>query len=142
MSKRQRSKPSKPSMSWQIGEYERMQKINHRFPLPVLLLCKLMNVTPEQLLIDFMDNLAHASWNRKGRDEAKRNLVDYFIAHGYGQHYYTAEEIRQMFQEMDAVGMLFPFNAQETVIDAYSAFRETNQKYWFEKWFYKHRREL
>ncbi|MBS1597311.1 MAG: hypothetical protein JST75_03740 [Bacteroidetes bacterium] len=129
------------------GASEKKQKFDKHcnvgltIPAPFLLLCKLMDVQPETLLNDFMDNLSCASRNRDSRDYAKEKLIDYFIEHGYGQHYYSVQDIRQMFREMDAVGLLFPKDGDDEMIDIYSAWREKNYEYWFNKWFIKPRRK-
>jgi hypothetical protein len=101
-----------------------------------------MDTTPEQILIDFMDNLSCGSWKREGRDKAKQSLIEYFLEHGYGQQHYTEEEIRLMFKEMDALGMLFPRDSETEMMDRYTQWREMHQEYWFNKWFNKYRREL
>ncbi|RYZ45337.1 MAG: hypothetical protein EOO14_25855 [Chitinophagaceae bacterium] len=94
------------------------------------------------MLTDFMDNLSHRSWKREGRDGAKAHLVDYFLAHRYGREHYTEEEIRIMFRELDALGLLFPHNGGIELIDHYVAFRDSHYPYWFDKWFNKSRRQL
>lgn len=53
-----------------------------------------MDVTPEDVIRDFTDNLSCGSWKREGRDKAKEYLINYFITHGYGQHHYSEEDIR------------------------------------------------
>lgn len=131
-----------PTMKWQTGAYERHADFRFTLPYQFLLLCKLMDVTPDQLLTDFMDNLSCGSWKREGRDKAKEKLVEYFIEHGYGQDLYSAEDIRAIFKEMDAVGLVWPDNAKMGMIDMYSAWRKKHHSYWFKKWFRKPRRKL
>jgi hypothetical protein len=46
----------KPNLKWQTGDYERHADFRFTLPYQFLLLCKLLNVTPEQVLRDFMDN--------------------------------------------------------------------------------------
>jgi len=82
---------------------------------------------------DFTDNLGCGSWNREGRDRIKEHLINYFIAHGYGQHHYNENDIREMFKEMDAVGRLFPRDGKMELIDLYAEWREKHHKYWFKK---------
>lgn len=132
----------KPELKWQTGEYARHAEYSFILPYQFLLLCKLMDTTPEDMLLHFMDNLAHASWKREGRDEAKQHLVNYFIAHGYGQQFYTEAEIRQMFTQMDAVGMLFPWDGRSKLLGLYSDWRKRHHNYWFKKWWRKPRRKL
>src|SRR5690606_37624847 len=106
-------KKAKPVMKWQTGAYSRIAEFKITLPYPFLLLCKLVDTTPEQMLRDFADNLSCGSWKREGRTEAKTHLIDYFLAAGYGRGLYSEEEIRKIFSEMDAVGLLFPGNSKE-----------------------------
>lgn len=132
----------KPDLKWQTGDYARHAEYKFFLPYQFLLLCKLVEITPRDFLCDFMDNLSCASWKRKGRDTAKEHLINYFIAHGYGQNHYTEEELRQMFKEMDAIGMLFPYDGGMKMLDSYSGWRDKQHRYWFKQWWRKPRRKL
>ncbi len=98
------------------------------------MICKIADVTPQQLLSDFIDNLSNGSWQREGREKARQLLNDYFIEHGYGKDLYTPDELRAMFDELDAVALLFPKNGEPEQLDMYSAWRTSHQQYWFDKW--------
>jgi hemerythrin-like domain-containing protein len=89
-----------------------------------------------------MDNMACESWKREGRDKPKQKLIEYFIEHGYGQRHYSIEEIQMIFKEMDAIGMLYPKNAEASLIDEHTRWRESYHSYWFKKWFRKNKRDL
>ena len=138
-SKKELIRKAKPDMKWQVGEYSRSLEFKSHIPYQFLLLCKIVDVTPERMLIDFMDNLSCGSWKREGRDEVKAKLIEYFLLHQYGLKYYSADKITEIFKEMDAVGMLFPKDNSK-MIDAYAEWREKQHKYWFKKWFYKNQR--
>ena len=140
-SRKQKQQLPKPELKWQTGAYARHANFHFFLPYQFLLLCRLMDITPAQIITDFMDNLSCASWNRDGRDTAKAHLINYFIAHGYGQHYYTDTDIREMFREMDATGMLFPRDGSEKLVDRYAKWRDKHHTYWFKKWFRKPRRK-
>ena len=129
-------------MKWQVGKFDRHAEFKFILPYQFLLLCKLMDVTPETVVLDFLDNLNYSSWKKEGRENAREILVDYFIEHGYGQHHYDPENIRQIFKEMEAVGLLFPNNSKEKMLDSYVDWREKHYKYWFKKWFRIPRRQL
>ena len=129
-------------MKWQTGKYDRYANFKIILPYQFLLLCKLMDVTPETVVLDFLCNLNCGSGKREGRDNAKAKLIEYFIEHDYGQHRYSKEDIQQVFKEMDAIGLLFPKNANDEMIDLYSKWRDKHYEYWFEKWFHKPRRKL
>ena len=128
-----------PHMPWQKDEYSRLLELHTFLPYGFLLLCKLWNATPQTLLSDFMYNLAHGAWKREGRKAAKSMLVQYILAMGYGQQQYTERDIENMFSELDALGLLFP-NGNEKVRDLYVQWRDEHYKYWFDKWYYKYKR--
>lgn len=132
----------KPELKWQTGAYDRHANFNFMLPYQFLLLCRLMDVTPEKIVIDFMDNLSCSSWKREGRDAAKEHLINYFVEYAYGQQHYTEADIRQIFREMDAVGMLFPSENNDKVLDLYAKWRDKHHTWWFKKWFRKARRKL
>ena len=131
-----------PLLKWQTGDYERHAKFKFFLPYQFLLLCRLVDKTPEDIILDFADNLSCGSWKREGRDQAKEHLINYFIAHEYGQHHYSEEDIRQMFKEMDALGSLFPTNAKMKLIDLYADWRDKHHTYFFKKWLKKPGRKL
>lgn len=131
---------SKPDMPWQVDEYKRDATFNFILPYQFLLLCRLMEVTPDQILTDFMDNLSCGSWKRKEKDLAKQNLIQYFLTHGYGQHHYTVAEIEKIFKELDAIGLLFPHDSNDKMLDIHVTWRDNYYHYWFNKWFRKPRK--
>ena len=132
--KKKASRIHKPVISWQSGDYHPSQSLSFEFPQQFIMLCKLVGITPMQLLTDFVDNISCGSWKRQGRDAAKYFLVEYFIEHGYGNQAYSSEDLRSMFKELDAIGFLFPHDAGSDLLNAYSLWREKHQSYFFEKW--------
>lgn len=132
----------RPALKWQTGAYD--HHAEHRFILPYsfLLLCKLMDTTPRKVVVDFMDNLSCGSWKGQDRDRAKEHLINYFITHGYGQQHYSENDRRQIFKEMDAVGLLFPTNGKRKLLARYVGWRNKHHSYWFKKWFSKPRPTL
>lgn len=99
-----------------------------------------MEVTPHELLTDFMDNLSCGSWKRQGREEARQRLLEYFLANGYGQQYFSTGEIREIFRELDAIGVLYPSGASADLIAEHCKWRDHYQEWWFSKWFEKDNR--
>jgi hypothetical protein len=134
-------KKYKPLFKWQTGDYERRASFEFILPTQFLLLCKLMDTTPRNLLMDFMDNLSCGNWKRDGRDKAKEKLVEYFIEHGYGQQHYSVEEIRTVFKEMDAIGMVWPMDAKMKMVELSAEWQEQYHRYWFKKWIRRPRRK-
>lgn len=139
--KQTKQKKSAPCEPWQVGAYSRKLSLDIVLPYPFLLLCKLWEVTPEDIIIDFLDNLAHASWKREGREVPKQKLVEYILLSGYGKGYYGEENILQMFRELDALGLLFPKNGSNETLNSYVSFRENFYKHWFNHWYYTSRRK-
>jgi len=135
------NKKIKPRQPWQVSDYDRRLNLQTILPYQFLLLCKILDTTPVDMIIDFLDNLSHASWKREGKDAAKQKLVEYILLCGYGKNYYSLDEIQQIFKELDAIGMIFPSNGETKLIDQYVAFREPYQDYWFNQWYYKARRQ-
>ncbi|HWJ28877.1 MAG TPA: hypothetical protein VNS32_20200 [Flavisolibacter sp.] len=135
-----KSKP-KPNLNWQTGDYERHADFRFRLPYQFLLLCKLLNVTPEQILLDFMDNASLGSWKREGREGARDKIKDYLLECKYGQDHYQEGDIWQMFEELDSIGRLWPEGARMKLIDLHAKWRDKYHKYWFKKWYRKPRRK-
>lgn len=98
------------------------------------LLCKVLHITPEDLIQDFINNISCGSWKRQGRDEAKAHLLEYFIAQGYGRQQYSQEEVRELFKELDALGLLFPVGGTNEAISQYSKWRKEYHRYLLKKW--------
>lgn len=63
-----------PVLKWQTGDYDRHAEFKFVLPYPFLLLCRLVDKTPEDIIRDFADNLSCGSWKREGRDEAKAHF--------------------------------------------------------------------
>jgi hypothetical protein len=135
------SKTGKRDNKWQTGDFNRQAIFHFTLPYQFLLLCKLMDITPAQLLRDFMDNLSCGSWNREGREAVRKKLIEYFIEHGYGRQLYSDEDIHSIFKELDAIGLLYPKDADSEMIQSHVAWREMYHQYWFLKWYTKFNRE-
>lgn len=132
----------KPELKWQTGDYDRNPEFKFVIPYQFLLLCKLMEVTPRSVILDFMNNLAFASWNGEGKEVARDHLVNYFIAQGYSLPHYNEGDTRKIFKEMDAVGLLFPKNGKGKLVDLYAKWRNKHHAYWFKHWLRKPRRKI
>jgi len=122
---------------WQKGPFARQAAYQWILPYPFLLLCRLVDVTPEQVLLDFMDNLSHGSWNREGREDAKQHLVAYFLAQGYGNALYNEASIRSIFRELDALGMLFPKEGDAKLLQLFEQWRRRHEDRWFRYWYHR-----
>jgi hypothetical protein len=101
---------------WQKGDYDPQAKFENFLPSNFLMICKLTNILPRTVLVDFMDNLSCGSWKREGRDNAKGKLIEYILEMGYGNELYTQEDLKLMFKEMDSIGLVFPNNGKMKLI--------------------------
>jgi hypothetical protein len=132
----------KPRLPWQIDLYSEYISEEIRIPPQLLLICKLLSVPPIDLITDFLDNASLAAWKRQGREAAREKVMEYILACGYGEEFYSEAEIRQLLKEADAQGMVWPKDADMKLLDASSNWRELYQPYWFNRWFWKHNRKL
>lgn len=131
-----------PNAKWQTGDYAGIQEFRFHLPTGFLLLCRLWDTTPDQVLMDFMDNLSHGSHNRKHRDEAKQHLQNYILEMTYGQQrHYNMHDIKNMFTELDAIGRLWPQDAKQKMMDLHIRWQDNYYHCWFNKWYTKLRRK-
>ncbi len=127
-----------PYLEWQTGQYDRFARFSFILPYRFLLLCRLIEIPPQEMLEDFMASLGFEGAGPEG-NTAQKHLLYYFLAKGYGQQYYTRREIHRIFAEMNAINVLFP-NGDETRIEAHVIWRDDRQHRWFNDWFQKARR--
>lgn len=134
MAKEKEVKPRKPWHGAQKFEG------SLRIPCHIVMLCKLMNTHPSEILQGFLNCLA-AEKNEKNPEAAKHATIDFFIHYGLGKGYYSEEEIRTMFSELKQVNDLWPEGpATSKFIDDHAYWRGRYWKHWFKKWYWKIRR--
>jgi hypothetical protein len=131
----------KPKLKWQVGDYEQSVLYYFWIPPQFLLLCKILNVTPREVLDNFLTHADLGSWKRVGNEQPRLKASEYILACGYGKEYYSNDEIYQMLKELDSIGSLWPEGNHE-LIDIHAKWRNEYHKYWFDKWFWKSQREL
>lgn len=124
----------KPPIKWQTGHYSRTQEFRFHLPYGFLLLCKLLNTTPNDMLHWFMENCSYSSFQSEDKEQARQHLQEYIIAMHYGQEYYTEEDIRSMMNEIKAINMLWPNNAKEKFITKHARWRDNYFNWWYKKW--------
>lgn len=127
-------KRSKPQFKWQTGYYSRTQEFRFHLPYGFLLLCKLLDTTPNDMLHWFMENCSYSSFQGEGKEQARGHLQDYIIAMQYGQEYYTEENIRQMMNELKAINMLWPKNSKSKFMTSHARWRDNYFNWWYKKW--------
>jgi hypothetical protein len=65
---------------------------------------------------------------------AKQAIIDFFIHYGFGKAYYSEQEIRKMFTELQRVNDLWPDEpATSKFIDHHAYWRGKYWKHWFQK---------
>lgn len=124
-------------------KFNRRQEMRFHIPPHFYLLCRLMNVAPIDMLREFMNNVGCESFQRSADDGIRTVAMEYVIRCGYGQDFYSEEEVRLMFKEMDAIGMLWPdkVSGHELFFDTHAKWRDEYLEYWFEKWHSRIRRK-
>lgn len=130
-----------PSRPWQTGHYARIQDFQFVIPYGFLMLCKLFDVTPNELLIDFMDNCSCGSWKREGRDDAIVYLLSYIIEMKYDENYFIEKERLQLFTELDAIGMYWPGVTDKKMLRLHKHWRKKYYNCWLKKLFHKGRQK-
>lgn len=121
----------------------RREDVRLLMPANFLLLCRLLDLDASKVLHDFMNNV---SVTNSSKEEVHRKTAkEYFLECGYGQDYYSKEDIEQMFKELDAMRLVWPqFPPREVdteLLDASVAFRDKFQRHWFNGWYNKIRRK-
>lgn len=122
-----------------ISTIDRKLNFNTYIPVQFLYLCKLTGVDPHSVLHDFMVNVGME--NRSKEEEQKTSAKEYFLKCGYGQEFYSEDEITQIMKELQTVSDIFPNDCPTDFLDVHSAWRELYFDYWFDKWYWKHRRQ-
>ena len=120
--------------------YEREQTLRTSLPWSVAALCRIIEVKPDELIHNFLQDLSHGSWKRHPDDALRKLMLDYFILRGYGRELYEEADIRKMFQETDAIGMLWPKTNKMKLIERHARWRDSYHDHWFKKWYYHVRR--
>jgi hypothetical protein len=127
-----------PGLDWQTDDFARVQEFRFHLPYAFLLLCKIWDTTPEEIIYDFMENLSNGNHKRKISELAKPHLQQYIIEMGYGQQrHYKIKHIEAMFKELEAIGMLWPENAKMKMIQMHTQWRDKYYNWWFKKWYNK-----
>lgn len=135
-----RNKP-KSEQGWQTGVYSKTQQLRFHIPYGFLLLCKLWNTTPDDVLTDFMDCLAGSIRQENKNPEAIVHIQQFALSMTYGQHHYTKEDIQTMFAELNAIALLWPQNAETKFMEMHARWRQQYYNWWFEKWYGKYKRK-
>lgn len=104
------------------------------------MMCKLMNIEPENLIGRFLSCLAMERDNLNA-EAAKETCIDFFIRSNAAHQFYSEAEIRQMFRELKMINDLWPEDCSSKFLDTHVEWREKYSKYWFKNWKFKARRK-
>ncbi len=96
------------------------------------MLCKILGITPQEVLQHFADDLSLDHRYTSGSDE-RRMAVEYFMRCGYGTHLFDFEEIEQMFDELNAIRYNF-YNYGNGREKEYIQYRDKRYKEFFAEW--------
>jgi hypothetical protein len=127
------SRMPKPRLKWQTEHFANTQEFRFQIPYGALLLCRLWGVTPNTLIHDFLNNLSHGSWQRQDRDEVKLHLRNYILQMNYGGNLYTQQQILEQFNDLDAIGRLWPENAKSSFTTRHSKWRDKYYNWWYKQ---------
>ncbi len=105
-----------------------LQTMELKIPKQMELLCELLEITPTQLLQNFMDDVS-LEVGSSGSDE-RRMAVEYFMRVGYGMHLYEYSEVEEMFDGLNWLR----YQQYENKGTKYQALQKKFLKEWFTKW--------
>lgn len=125
--------PKKPWSGSQLLE------LRLRIPCDVVMMCHLTDIKPERVLRDFLSCLAVEN-DARNPAKAKQACIDFFISCDYGE-YYSEEERRQMFTELQRINDLWFEEAPPKFVNLHANWRRKYWKQWFKKWYRKVRRK-
>jgi hypothetical protein len=107
------------------------QTITLEIPKQLELICQLLEITPQQVLQNFIDDVS-LEVNSSGGDE-RRMAVEYFMRVGYGMHRYEFDQVEQMFDGLNWLRCQWPGNDAEKE-KQYLQERRKFLKQWFKEW--------
>jgi len=129
--KDERKKPV-PAKDWQIGEFERHANLELIIPEEVLMICRLLDLTPKALVEEFLDDLSKG-YSVTGESESN-HLSEYFLRKDFGEIKFSVENIWLMLVELNAIHGLWPKGANTEFMEFHSQWRSKYLQYWFQKW--------
>lgn len=107
------------------------QQIPLNIPRQLMLLCDLLETTPQAVLQAFIND-ASLEVNSSGSDE-RRMAVEYFMRVGYGMHRYEFDQVEQMFDGLNWLRWQWPGNDKEKEKEDLQQ-RKNYLKRWHREW--------
>jgi hypothetical protein len=121
----------------------RTRDLNLSIPSNFRMLCALFEIKPAKILTDFMWTVSFMM--TKATDQQRQAAVEYLIHCGYGIDLYSEDEIRQIFDELNAKRLLWPEINDEIITseqrDLHYTWSHMYMQYWFEKWYWRVRKK-
>jgi hypothetical protein len=100
-------------------------------PRQLVLLCSLLEITPERLLQSFIHNLTRTQQSN-GSDE-RMMAAAYFLRCGYGMHCFDYEQTEEMLTELDCIRYeRYQFDSEKEA--AYRKHLQKRLKEWYTRW--------
>jgi len=103
-----------------------------QIPRQLTLLCDLLEITPQEVLQGFINDLSQEVHASNGSDERKMAAA-YFLRVGYGTGSYEWEQVSQMLEGLDILRGQWPGNDPEAEKN-YRRQCRTYLKQWYRQW--------
>lgn len=122
--------------------YASVQTIKIYLPIPVIPLCKMIQVPPEKIIRGLLLDLGSEINLSNGCSQQR--ATEYFLAQKYGQESFTEGQIRQMLAELGVIMGLHPPHdiKDHTAFDKWRELMPDYFKAWEIKWQAKKRQSL
>lgn len=116
--------------------YAVSQIIDFSFPFAFIALCKMLQVTPMEILMGLTYDIGSEVSVSNGL--VHQRATEYFLSQGYGQGLFTKEQVRQMIAELGIVKGLVDFNdigkVEHNYFPQWGRLRESYYRVWEKKW--------
>lgn len=96
------------------------------------MLCKILDTTPQEVLQNFADNLS-LDYRYTNRSDERSMAVEYFMRCDYGTHLFNGEQVKQMFDELNAIRFRF-YQYGNGKEKEYLQDRDRRYKEFFKRW--------
>lgn len=114
-------------------QYAQEQNIQLTLPLHVVHLCKMLEVSPKEIILDLIYSIGKSC--KKANGDFEEAATEYFLEKGYGQELFTERQIRQMMVGLIALEIVFPSDSEDR--DAFRRWQRLSKTYldlWTLKW--------
>jgi hypothetical protein len=113
--------------------YSASQDFHMIIPYQFLLLCRLLDMPPQNVLYEFMCNAGFESYGRGQEQKAK--AMEYFISCRYGQKFLVEDDVRLLFKELDSIAYLSPTTTHKKFANLHRKWRNKYYLFFYSKWY-------